>query len=160
MVSEGILFPNEVTVYQSKVELSYEEEEYTISLTNWHILGHKRGGSIWKKDSYFSVALEEVTNLRYSKKGLISKKGILVIETVKELIPLEGNIEEVKDVWHEIRECLRLNEGKRTPAAGKQSHPATDLSKSSGTDNTRSDEGTIKIVKINPAGEITEEEFH
>jgi hypothetical protein len=143
------------------VELSYEEEEYTIILTNRRIIGHKRGGSMWKKGSYFSVALEEVTNLRYSKMGLISKKGILVIETWKELISLEGKVGEVKDVWHELSEYLRLKEEKRTPTASKQSYSATDLSDSSVTDKTRSDKVTIKIVKINPAaGEISEEEFH
>ncbi len=149
-----------MTLYQSKVELSYEEEKYTIILTNRHIIGHKRGGSMWKKGSYFSVALDEVKNLSYAKTGLISK-GILVIETGKELISLEGKIGEVKDVWHELSEYLRLKEGIRTPTASKQSHSATDLSNSSVTDKTRSDEGTIKIVKINPAeGKITEEEFH
>ncbi|MFY3740343.1 MAG: hypothetical protein HMLIMOIP_000780 [Candidatus Nitrosomirales archaeon] len=61
------MFPQEVIRYQSKHSIKYGGEEYVLYITNRRVIGHKRMGLILKKDKVFSVALEEVSNLRYDE---------------------------------------------------------------------------------------------
>jgi hypothetical protein len=103
------LFPQEVIKYQSQRQIKYAGQDYVLYITNRRVIGHKIKGFIFKKDKVFSVALEEIANLKYEEKGLVHKKGVLVIETVDQKMPFEfeGGMEDVKVVWQGDAEALR-----------------------------------------------------
>ncbi|MFY3739938.1 MAG: hypothetical protein HMLIMOIP_000363 [Candidatus Nitrosomirales archaeon] len=160
MVLEDFLFPQEVVQYQSKHNIKYSGDDYVLYITNRRVIGHKRMGLILKKDKVFSVALEEVSNLRYEEQGLISKKGILTIETKTQKIPFEGKVEDVKVVWREMQKFLQYRAGVGAPTA--YTKPSERSSGSSATEKNAPEttDDTIKVLKMRLAkGEISEEEF-
>ncbi len=159
MVLEDFLLPQEVIQYQSKHDIQYGGEDYVLFITNRRVIGHRRKGFIFKKDRVFSVALEEVTNLKYDEQGLINKKGILVIETKTQKIPFEGKIKDVKVIWQEMQKYLGFRTGVGAPTAYARQSNSYNNPPSSDTIPKEVDE-VIKVLKMRLAkGEISEEEF-
>lgn len=159
LVLEDFLLPQEVIQYQSKHDIQYGGEDYVLFITNRRIIGHRRKGFIFKKDRVFSVALEEVTNLRYDEQGLISKKGILLIETKTQKIPFEGKVKDVKVIWQEMQKFLGFRTAMGAPSAYTRPPSPYDKPVSSDTIPKEAEE-VIKVLKMRLAkGEISEEEF-
>lgn len=159
MVLEDFLLPQEVIQYQSKNRISYGGDDYVLFLTNRRVIGHKRKGFILKKDRVFSVALEEVNNLRYDEQGLISKKGILLIETKTQKIPFKGDIKDVKVIWQEMQKFLGYEHGMGSPTAYTKP-PEKNNSYSSSEELPDEVNEVIKILKMRLAkGEISQDEF-
>ena len=159
LVLEDFLFPQEVIRYQSKHDIEYGGEAYVLYITNRRILGHRRKGFIFKKDRVFSVALEEVSNLKYEERGLISKKGILRIETKTTPYEFEGKVGDVKVVWKEMQKFLGYRAGVGAPTA--YTRPSTSIGDSgSNHEIPKEVKEAIKQLKLRLAkGEITEEEY-
>lgn len=158
MVLEDFLLPQEVIQYQSKKDILYGGENYVLYITNRRILGHRRKGFLFKKDRVFSVALEEVSNLKYDEQGLVRKKGILLIETLTQRIPFEGNPKDVKVIWQEMQKFLGFQKG--LGAATAYTKPRnTEMKKSD--DIPKEAEEVIKVLKMRLAkGEISEDDFY
>lgn len=160
MVLEDFLFPQEVIRYQSKKDIKYGGEEYVLYITNRRILGHKRKGFIRKKDRVFSVALEEISNLKYDEQGLISKKGVLTIETKTQKIPFEGKVGDVKVIWQEMQKFLQYRAGAGAPTAYTKPPAHPDSSTQSESEIPKAVEEAVKVLKMRLAkGEISEDEF-
>lgn len=157
MVLEDFLLPQEVLSYQSKHKIKYGGDDYVLYITNRRIIGHKRKGIIFKKDRVFSVALEEVNNLRYDEQGVVRKRGILVIETKTQKIPFEGKVQDVKIIWKEMQKLLGFKAGMGAPTAYTKPPSTSD---SSDEKIPKAVEEVIKVLKMRLAkGEISEEEF-
>ncbi len=118
---------------------------------------------ILKKDRVLSVALEEITNLRYQEKdflGLLSKKGILSIETRTQKYDFSGKIEDVKIIWKEMQKHLGYNEplGAQTAYTRPSDYSPT-ISEVQKDLPTPTDEAG-KILRMRYAkGEITKEQY-
>ena len=159
MVLEDFLLPQEVIRYQSEHSIKYGSHDYVLFITNRRVIGHKRKGFILKKDRVFSVALEEVNNLKYDEQGLIKKRGILVIETKTQKIPFKGKIGDVKVIWKEMQKFLGFKDGKGAPTAYTKP-PTTSNSDLSTEQIPKEVEEVIKVLKMRLAkGEISEEQF-
>jgi Short C-terminal domain len=148
---EEFLFPQEQVKYQSLRTIQHDGEDYVLHITNRRIIGHKRKGFIFKKDRVFSVALQEITNLDYKEKGIVSKKGILMIETKIKKEPFEGKAEEVKAVWREMQKYLGLQEA--AGAAANESSNCKNQTLPHETDPSR-----VLAMRL-AKGEITKEEY-
>lgn len=160
LVLEDFLFPQEAIQYQSDRPIHYADTEYVIFITNRRLLGHKRHGLIRKKDRVLSVALEEITNLQYEEKGLLSKSGVLLILTKTQKYVFSGKTDDVKVIWKEMQKHL----GYRVPlgAATAYSKPMEYNSSISESQDGRSPNTneTTRILKMRYAkGEITKEEY-
>lgn len=116
---QEFLFPQEAIKYQSQRQIRYWGQDYVLYITNRRVIGHKLKGFIFKKDKVFSVALEEISNLKYEEKGLVHKKGVLSIETLDQKLrfAFEGGIEDVKVVWQEMQKQLGYIEPMGAPNA-------------------------------------------
>jgi len=106
MPLEDFIFPGETVRYQCQKEIMYAKNPYVLYITDRRVLGHKRKGLIFKKDQVFSAALEEIRNLTYHEEGIIRKRGILILQTVGQTLPFEGDAEEVKVVFREMQQFL------------------------------------------------------
>jgi hypothetical protein len=160
LVLEDFLFPQEAIQYQSDRPIHYADTEYVIFITNRRVLGHKRHGLIRRKDRVLSVALEEITNLQYEEKGLISKSGILLILTKTQQYVFSGKPDDVKIIWKEMQKHLGYRVPLGAPSAYSKptSHTPT-VSESQESGSTSTDEAT-KILRIRYAkGEITREQY-
>lgn len=143
---QEFLFPQEAIKYQSQRPIKYGGQDYVLYITNRRVIGHKLRGFIFKKDKVFSVALEEISNLKYDEKGLVHKKGVLAIETLDQKLrfEFEGGIEDVKVVWQEMQKQLGYVEPMGAPNAYAQA---------------RSDPKSILDERL-AAGEITIEQYN
>lgn len=112
MVLEDFLFPQESIRYQCKYYIKHGGDDYVLYITNRRIIDHKRTGFIFKKYKVFSVALQEVINLSLREKGLINKKGYLIIETKTKKEEFEGEINDVKSLWKEMQKFLGYTSGR------------------------------------------------
>ncbi|WP_415280821.1 hypothetical protein [Candidatus Nitrososphaera sp. FF02] len=127
MTLQEFLFPQEAIKYQSQRQIRYGGQDYVLYITNRRVIGHKIKGFVFKKDKVFSVALEEISYLKYDEKGLVHKKGVLAIETLdqKMRFEFEGGIEDVKVVWQEMQKQLGYVEPLGAPTAySENSHRA------------------------------------
>ncbi|MCE9653283.1 MAG: hypothetical protein K8Q89_09585 [Nitrosarchaeum sp.] len=158
MVLEDFLLPQEVIQYQSKHDIQYGAENYVLFITNRRIIGHRRKGFIFKKDRVFSVALEEVSNLKYDEQGIVRKKGFLIIETRTQKIPFEGNPKDVKVIWQEMQKFLGFQKG--LGAATAYTKPRNSENEYHGEIPKEAEE-VIKVLKMRLAkGEISEDDFY
>lgn len=162
MVLEDFLFPQEVIQYQSKYYVKYGATDYALYITNRRVIGHRRGGLITKKDRVFSIALEEITNLRYDEVGIIRKSGWLTIETKTKKIPFHGDIGDVKVIWQEMQKFLGFTAGK-----GAQNEefvktaPQSSVSVNVNSSPSTPDDDPLKILALRLAkGEITMEQYN
>jgi hypothetical protein len=160
LVLEDFLFPQEAIQYQSNRPIHYGDTEYIIFITNRRVLGHKRHGLIRKKDRVLSVALEEITNLQYEEKGLISKSGVLLILTKTQQYVFSGKTEDVKIIWKEMQKHL----GYRVPLGAPTAYtkpmdytPTTSEAQKSSPSHT--DEATKILMMRYAKGEITKEQY-
>lgn len=49
--------------------------------------------------------------MRYGEKGVVRKKGILLIETYsKKMDPLTGKVRDIKAIWQEMQKYIRKDQ--------------------------------------------------
>jgi hypothetical protein len=109
LVLEDFLFPGEVIVFQSKVKTLNDHFDFYI--TDQRILLHRRRGVVFKKDRVISERIEDIMTLHYDEKGLVKKKGVLLIETVsKKMEPIEGKVPDIKAIWQELQKYIKKEE--------------------------------------------------
>lgn len=160
MVLEDFLFPQEALQYQSNRPIHYGDTEYVIFITNRRLLGHKRHGIIRKKDRVLSVALEEITNLQYEEKGLISKSGVLLILTKTQQYIFSGKPDDVKIIWKEMQKHLgyRVPLGAPTAYSKPAEHSPTVSEVQKNASNGMDEAKKILMMRY-AKGEITKEQY-
>ncbi len=110
-VLEDFLYLNNPNKYHGRKDVKeYSGTDTTLYIVNRRVIVHKRRSKIIKKDKVFSVALDEIINLKYDDKGLVSKKGTLTIETKTQKIPFEGNVDDVNVICQEMQQILQITE--------------------------------------------------
>jgi hypothetical protein len=157
---EDFLFPQEMIQYQSDRLLQYADTEYVIFITNRRVLGHVRHGLIRRKDRVLSVALEEITNLQYDEKGLVSKKGQLLIVTRTQNHLFTGRPEDVKIIWKEMQKHLGYYEPMGPPTAYSKPKEHESTVSEEQRDLPSPTAEALKVLKMRLAtGEITKKEY-
>lgn len=160
MVLEDFLFPQEVIRYQSKKEIHYADQKYVLYITNRRVIGHSRKGLILKKDRVFSVAIEEISDLKYDEQGLVRKKGVLQIQTATQTFDFAGKIEDVKVIWKEMQQYLNLSTAVGAPTAYSERPPTPGETSLPTEDNLETEEETIHTLKMRLAkGEISQDKY-
>jgi hypothetical protein len=150
LVLEDFMFLQESIQYQCKYYIKHGKggENYVLYIINLRIIGHKRRGFIFNKARVFCVALQEDINLSLDKRGIINKKGYLVIETKTEKAKFEGQVNDIKNLWKEMQKFL----GYTSDLGALPDEPVTTLSNNATVhvDQTPKDneEGPVKIVSL------------
>ena len=107
MVLEDFLFPGEVIKYQSPSEVKYSGDYFNFYITDQRLLVHKRSGLLFKKDRVIAERLGGIISISYKEKGLISKKGILRVETNVKKMDFEGKAGDMKAIWQELQQFIK-----------------------------------------------------
>jgi hypothetical protein len=110
LVLEDFLFPGEVIVFQSG-KVKTLNDHFDFYITDQRILLYRRRGVVFKKDRVISERIEDIRTLHYDEKGLVKKKGVLLIETVsKKMEPIEGKVPDIKAIWQALQKYIRKEE--------------------------------------------------
>jgi len=103
LVLEDFLLPGEVIKFQSG-KVKTLNDRFDFYITDQRILLYRRRGVVLKKDRVISERIEDIKTLDYNEKGLVKKKGVLLIETVsKKMSPIEGKVGDIKAIWQELQ---------------------------------------------------------
>jgi len=107
LVLEDFLFPGEVIKFQSG-KIRTLNDSFDFYITDQRILLHKRRGVVFKKDRIIAERLQEIRTLYYDEKGLMRKKGVLLIETLtKKMEPIEGRVHDIRAIWQELQRYIK-----------------------------------------------------
>jgi len=107
MVLEDFLFPKEVIKYQSPSKVKHLDDFFDLYITDQRLLAHKRSGLLFKKDRVIAERLDDISTISYDEKGIISKTGVLLIETRDKKMKYEGRSEDIKAMWQELQKYIR-----------------------------------------------------
>ncbi len=100
MPLEEFLLPKEEV--HLRVPTYYGNQWYELVVTNKRLILYARRGLLFKKDDFISIKMAERENVVYKEEGLISKKGILLIDTVRRRIVLRGGTRDMKVAYQNI----------------------------------------------------------
>lgn len=109
----------------------------------------------------FSVALEEITNLKYKEEGLVSKSGILQVLTKTQPHKFHGKPEDVKIVWKEVQKYLgyRVPLGSPTAYTRPEDYEPTASESQERLPTSNTDEAFKLLAMRFAKGEITKEQY-
>ncbi len=103
---EDFLFPGEAIVFQSGRVKSLNDH-FDLYITDQRLLLYRRRGVVFKKDRVVAERLEDIKTLHYDEKGVVQRKGVLLIETIsKKMEPIEGKVLDIKAIWQELQKYI------------------------------------------------------
>ncbi len=105
MPLEDYLMPGEQIKLHSDVNLTYGGKVYELILTDKRVLLYAKRGLVVKKDDVVTQKLDELQGVKYIEKGLISKRGVIEIQS-KTKMDLEGPAEAVKVLYQQIMQFM------------------------------------------------------
>ena len=76
---EQFLAPGENVRFSSPTTVSFQGDQYTVVITDRRILWYKSKGLLLKKNSFVAIPIEQVKNIVYDEKGLLSKVAIIKV---------------------------------------------------------------------------------
>lgn len=119
MVLEDFLFPNENIRYQSPGYVKHASDWFDLYITDQRLIVHKRRGLVFKKDRVIAERLEDIDTLSFDEKGMIpktgiwpvdrviSKTGILRVNTKTKRLVFEGDPADMKEIWQELHKFIK-----------------------------------------------------
>jgi len=107
MPIEKILAPGENIRYRSPVPVDFQGDKYYLYITDRRLIWHKEEGLIFKRDKFVSILLEEVKEIRYSEKGLISRKGIVEVLMGDRRYEFSGPAKAIMEIYNELQALMR-----------------------------------------------------
>ena len=104
LATEDFLLPNETVRYRSETQVKYDDEFYTLYVTNLRLIAHTRSGlMLYTKDKLVAERFKDIQNISYKETGILSKKGILTATTQDTKVVFEGNPKEIKTIWQKTQ---------------------------------------------------------
>jgi hypothetical protein len=103
LVLEDFLLPMETIKYQAPDLITYAEHLYNLYMTNYRLIFYVKVGLLFKKENVVSERLEDIITMDYSERGLISKSGVLKIQTKDKRMEIQGTVPIIKAVWQELQ---------------------------------------------------------
>lgn len=101
MPVEDFLMPGE-TVHFRVPDIKYGDRDYELIITNKRVILYARRGLIFKKDDFIAMKMTDIQNIMYREEGLISKKGVLLIDLYDRRISLYGSAGAMKAAYQNI----------------------------------------------------------
>ena len=94
--------PSEQVKFQSNFDVHFGGKIYRVVLTDRRILLYARRGAVFKNDDVVTQKLEDLQGVKYREEGLIGKKGIIKIQSLKTEMDLSGPANEMKALYQQI----------------------------------------------------------
>jgi len=107
VVLADFLYPGETIIFQSNKVQSLNDT-FFFFITDQRILLYRRRGVLFKKDRIIAERIEDIRSMHYLEKGIVRKKGVLLIETYsKKMDPIVGKVADIKAIWQEMQKYIR-----------------------------------------------------
>ena len=94
--------PSEQVKFQSNHTVRYGDKIYRVVLTDRRILLYAKRGTVFKSDDVVTQKLEDLQGVKYREEGLIEKKGIIKIQSLKTEMDLSGPAKEMKVLYQQV----------------------------------------------------------
>lgn len=107
MPIEKVLAPGENIRYKSPKPVDFQGDKYYFYITDRRLIWHKETGAIFKKDNFVSVVIENVKEIKYSEKGLLSKKGIIEIIMKDRKYEFSGPVDTIIAIYNEMQALMK-----------------------------------------------------
>ena len=98
--------PSEQVRFQSSFGVHFGGKEYQVVLTDRRILLYAKRGMLIKSDDVVTQKLEELQGVKYREEGLIGKKGIIKIQSLKTEMDLWGSANEMKALYQQMMQFM------------------------------------------------------
>jgi hypothetical protein len=103
---EDYLMPGEEIKFRSNRTVRYGGKLYTVVLSDRRILLYAQRGVLFKNDDLVAHKLADLQNVKYSERGILGKRGIIRVQSVKTEMDLEGPAEEIKALYQQIMQFM------------------------------------------------------
>jgi hypothetical protein len=100
------LMPGEEVRFQSSRRVRFGNKPYQVILSDRRILLFAKRGLMFKGDDIVTHRLEELQGLRYSEYGLIDRRGIIHVQSLKTEMDLSGPAGEMKALYQQMMQFM------------------------------------------------------
>lgn len=107
MALEDFLAPGENVRYRSPQPVEFQGDRYNFYITDRRLIWHMQTGLIFKKDKIVAQVLENVTEIKYLEKGIISKKGIIEVQLGDRKHEFSGPIGAIRAIYSEMQALMK-----------------------------------------------------
>ena len=98
--------PGEEVRFHSTRAVRYGTKQYHVILSDRRILLFAQRGTLFKSDDVVSQKLDELQGVKYTEQGVISKKGIIRIESLRTEMDLSGPAGEIKTLYQQMMQFM------------------------------------------------------
>jgi len=98
--------PSEQIKFQSSFGVHYAGKIYQVVLTDRRIVLYAKRGAIFKTDDVVTQKTEDLQGVKYREEGLIDKKGIIKIQSMKTEMDLSGSAKEMKALYQQMMQFM------------------------------------------------------
>ncbi len=106
MALRDYLNPTEQVSFKSGATVKHGGKDYQVIVTDRRLILYGRRGIVIKNDDVITERLDNVQEIRYLEKGLISKRGIITIEAVRS-IQLVGDASQMKGIFNSLLQFVQ-----------------------------------------------------
>ena len=106
---EQFLAPGENVRYTSPSPVNFQGETYTMLITDRRIMWHKTKGLLFKKNSFVAVPIEQIKDIRYEEKGLLTKSANVTLLLLDKKYDFSGSRESMKAIYGELQAYQQMD---------------------------------------------------
>lgn len=98
--------PGEQVKFQSSTSVHHGNKPYQVIITDRRIVLYARRGALFKSDDVVTQKFDDLQGIKYAEQGIIGKKGIIKIQTLKTEMDLWGSASEVKALYQQMMQFM------------------------------------------------------
>jgi hypothetical protein len=102
----NFLMPGEEIKFQSSRQVRYGAKSYRVILSDRRILLYARRGVLFKNDDIISQKLNELQGVKYSEQGIVGKKGVIRVQSLRTEMDLSGPADEIKTLYQQMMQFM------------------------------------------------------
>jgi hypothetical protein len=108
MPLQDYLLPLENVKFYSKTSVRYGGKRYNVLVTDKRLILFAQRGYILRSDDIVSERLDRLQNLEYSEKGLLIRRGKVLVQGVSKM-EIRGDPSEMKPLFQSIQSVANIN---------------------------------------------------
>ncbi len=94
--------PGEEVKFSSRRNVRYGTKAYQVILSDRRILLYAQRGTLIKNDDVVVQRLDDLQGVRYSEEGIIAKRGIIRVQSLRSEMDLSGPADEIKTLYQQM----------------------------------------------------------
>ncbi len=103
MALQDYLMPGETITYEAPFKVKVGEEDYEFKITDKRLVLYRRSGLIFKSDNFIGENISNIQSMNYSETGMISKKGIVAVQTQSKTLAFSQSASNMKVIYQQLQ---------------------------------------------------------